>query len=250
MKNQAVLQQIKTIEGWLTDSEALLLFHLARLVKGEGQIVEIGSFQGKSTVCLAYGAIDSGKNGYVWAIDPHEGVISKAEPKVSASFAAFEKNIKQAKLTNTVRSLRLTSAQAVKRWKGYIRLLFIDGLHDYQSVAEDIAYWSPFVVRDGIIAFHDGFCGQTGVEQAIKRHIFTRRDIINLGTASSIVFVEFGSPTFRQKSIVSLKKFFYTLALFLHHLPLPWIIKLVLIHRFIRLLLMTDYTSKVYTRSV
>jgi predicted O-methyltransferase YrrM len=60
------------IDGWLSDNEGELLFNLAKNCKGEGKIVEIGSWKGKSTVWLASGS-KSGKNVKVYAIDPHTG---------------------------------------------------------------------------------------------------------------------------------------------------------------------------------
>ena len=34
-------------------------------------------------------------------------------------------------------------------------LLFIDALHDYESVRDDISYWQPKVKHGGIICGHD-----------------------------------------------------------------------------------------------
>lgn len=36
-----------------------------------------------------------------------------------------------------------------------IRLLWIDGRHEYKYVKKDFKCWEPFVSRGGIIAFHD-----------------------------------------------------------------------------------------------
>ena len=41
---------IENIQGWLSDTEGILLFKLAKNLNGRGVIVEIGSWKGKSTV--------------------------------------------------------------------------------------------------------------------------------------------------------------------------------------------------------
>lgn len=43
------------IDGWLSDSEGKLLYNLAKGVPSKQAIVELGSWEGKSTVWLAKG---------------------------------------------------------------------------------------------------------------------------------------------------------------------------------------------------
>jgi hypothetical protein len=48
---------------------------------------------------------------------------------------------------------------------GQFDMVFIDAMHDYQSVKDDITYWLPHVRYGGIIVFHD-YGGFPGVTQA------------------------------------------------------------------------------------
>ena len=41
------------------------------------------------------------------------------------------------------------------KWNKPIAFLFIDGLHDYESVKSDFLHFKEYVVPDGLIAFHD-----------------------------------------------------------------------------------------------
>ena len=66
----ALKELIQHIDGWLTDEEAKLLYKLAKNCKGV--IVEIGSWKGKSTICMAKGS-KAGNNVKIYAIDPHVG---------------------------------------------------------------------------------------------------------------------------------------------------------------------------------
>ena len=61
---------IADVPGWLTDEEGEALYELARACTGKGVIVEIGSWKGKSTVCLGLGS-QAGAAVPVYAIDPH-----------------------------------------------------------------------------------------------------------------------------------------------------------------------------------
>jgi len=56
----------KNIEGWLTRNEAIGLFKTSNLLPKNAVVVEIGSWQGKSTYCMLSGL----KSGIVYAIDP------------------------------------------------------------------------------------------------------------------------------------------------------------------------------------
>ena len=67
-------EHISNIGGWLQKEEALFLYKLAQEVQGGLKIVEIGSYEGKSTISLALGA---GSNVQVIAIDPHTGIYQK-----------------------------------------------------------------------------------------------------------------------------------------------------------------------------
>lgn len=243
---EKMFNTIQSIDGWLTDKEAYLLFLLAKNIAVDGEVVEIGSYKGKSTIALANGLKERGK-GVVWAIDPHLGQISVSDKVKRSTEKEFLENIQKAEVTSWVKPIVKKSQAAAKHWKKYIRLLFIDGLHDYTHVAEDIAFWSPYVVREGTIALHDGFCGHDGVERAILLHLFCRKDIVDIGTVSSIVSINFGVPTLADKIRVFNKKQLYRIAVVLNRNIPSWTIKKILIHGFIRYLLHTSITKEVYS---
>src|SRR5436305_15309889 len=61
---------IADVPGWLTDEEGEALYDLARACTGRGMIVEIGSWKGKSTICLGLGS-RAGASVPAYAVDPH-----------------------------------------------------------------------------------------------------------------------------------------------------------------------------------
>lgn len=144
--------------GWCRTDEQDLLYRLARDGPGAGAVVEIGSWQGLSTICLAAGSKRRGREP-VTAIDPFEVV----------PLAGFTANIARAGLGDWVRPVVGLSYQVAATWGGVpIRLLYVDGNHDYEAVCRDYADWAPWVIPGGLIAFHDAVePGYPGVSRAL-----------------------------------------------------------------------------------
>ena len=151
------------VQGFLFDLEGYTLLQLAAHGEGDGAIVEIGSFMGRSTAFLAAGSASTGREK-VYAVDhfkgspEHQPGESYADPVLAAegsTYRVFEENLKRLGLRDQVVPIRSTSAKAARNWRGPIRLLFIDGDHDYASVKRDYGAWSPFIVPGGYICFHD-----------------------------------------------------------------------------------------------
>lgn len=207
---QNLYRLINSIEGWLTLNEANFLYITAK--NTGGIIVEIGSYQGKSTVCIGKGLQD-GKGGKVYAIDPHLGSTEhKIDGKDIWTFDKFKENIRSNNVENSVEPIVKTSEDAVKGWDKPIDFLFIDGAHDYENVKKDFELWSPYLKSDGIIAFHDANAyaylqGADGPLPVVKDFILKNPDYKNISLISSTIRAE---KTARL-SIFDLlqKKFFY-----------------------------------------
>ena len=152
---EAIERQVAAIGGWLTPKEGRLLYQLARRCTGCGVIVEIGSWKGKSTIWLANGARDGG-GSTVFAIDPHTAVSDNlATQSAVPTLEEFTGNIRAAGVDDLVVAMVTTSAEAARGFDRPVELIFIDGAHDYESVALDLELWFPKVVDGGTIAFHD-----------------------------------------------------------------------------------------------
>jgi MMP 1-O-methyltransferase len=134
---------IADVPGWLTDEEGEALYELARACTGRGVIVEIGSFKGKSTICLGLGS-KAGASVPVHAIDPHQ-----------ERFPEFEANVDRAGIGDLVRPIPSLSQAAADGFEEPIELLFVDGSHEYDLVLEDFEKWVPKVVDRGWVVFHD-----------------------------------------------------------------------------------------------
>jgi MMP 1-O-methyltransferase len=141
---QAVKPLIADVPGWLTDEEGEALYELARGCTGRGAIVEIGSWKGKSTICLGLGS-RAGNGVRIFAIDPH----------TDYRFGDFTGNIERAGVADLVTPIAALSQPAADDFHEAIELLFVDGSHEESLVREDFDKWVPKVLEGGWVAFHD-----------------------------------------------------------------------------------------------
>jgi predicted O-methyltransferase YrrM len=104
--------QVQAIEGLLSDAEAECLYSLARTAAGT--IVEVGSWKGKSTVCLALGSKAGIFKEKVFAIDPHQGIANEHAGIywLEDSEPIFRENIKRAGVDDIVIPLVMKSEEA------------------------------------------------------------------------------------------------------------------------------------------
>ena len=191
MKNtdKKILEIIENIEGYLTNKEAIFLFELAQKCTDSGVIVEIGSYKGKSTICLGKGS-KSGKNVKVYSIDPHTGTKKwQNERKVEIwSYDQFNKNIKKAGVDDIVIPIVKTSENAGLDFNKPVELIFIDGDHQYDLVKLDFDIWFPKLIDGGIMLFHDS--DWSGPSRVIINKIYRSRYFRNVGFVESITFAE------------------------------------------------------------
>jgi MMP 1-O-methyltransferase len=151
-------RKIFRIEGWLRGLEGYTLMMLAAEGRGTGGIVEIGSWMGRSTYCLAMGSRRKNRER-VTAIDHFHGSPENQEQPVlrqeGTTYHRFWKNMVEMEVSDHVTPIVAGSEVAVEGWHQPVRLLFIDGDHSYEASKRDFECWSPHVTRDGYIVFHD-----------------------------------------------------------------------------------------------
>src|ERR1043165_9444701 len=91
----AVIRAAETVEGYLSQREMEFLALLGAVPTAEGEVLEIGSFKGKSTVILAKAAQLAAPGSIVNAVDPMTAPCS-TDPDLKgeeSSLPDFERNI-------------------------------------------------------------------------------------------------------------------------------------------------------------
>lgn len=175
-KSGVVLQQFfakaSAIDGMTAHDELATLFYTA-LLAPKGDIIEIGSWLGKSTVFLAQACKTKG-SGKVFAIDTFNGNPGKEDwytaplDENESILSRFKKNLQLVDVEKWVEVCPYSSAEAKKKLKNkQASVIFIDGCHEYKGIISDISLWKNQVSKGGFILFHDFHPNFPGVISAI-----------------------------------------------------------------------------------
>jgi len=150
------LKRALETEGWLTEVEAQYLASIAYryyLAPFTANIVEVGSWKGRSTCALA-----SNVSVRVWAVDTWKG-SAEHQPELSKHhplwlYGEFLKNVEGLPVIPLMLP-SLVAAKWLERAGIQPDIVFIDANHDYESVKADILAWQPLLAPAGILCGHD-----------------------------------------------------------------------------------------------
>jgi hypothetical protein len=183
---------IEPVPGWLTPAQARRLWHAARSLRAPAQIVEIGSFRGRSTIVLALAAANGVQ---VVAIDPHLGGDRGPQeygdrPQLGdADHEAFAANLQRAGVTDRVHHVRRFSQEALDDVGGEIALLYVDGAHRFVPARADLRRWGARVPVGGRLLVHDSF-SSVGVTLALAAEVIGRAGWRYRGRSGSLAEYE------------------------------------------------------------
>jgi hypothetical protein len=153
----------------MTRAQAGRLWDRASELGAGDQIVEIGSFHGRSAIILATAAPDGVA---ITTIDPHagndrgpqeiEGYVDEAE----LDHQQFLANLGAAGVRHRITHLREFSDRAHGGVDGELALLYIDGAHRFTPARADLVSWGDRVRPGGTMLVHDSF-SSVGVTLAL-----------------------------------------------------------------------------------
>ena len=160
----------EAITGWMSRGELRWLAEHALTAK---TIIEIGSFQGRSTRALADHC-----PGVVFAVDPWSDYANDDNSQATwihnhggsweAIAAAFHEHLADHLATGRVIPITKPSTIARLVLGAPVDLVFIDGDHRYEACKQDIELYRDLVRPGGILAGHDyGRSDWPGVERAV-----------------------------------------------------------------------------------
>lgn len=162
----------RNVRGATPDEIGVTLADFARQVPGDQAIVEIGVFQGRTALLMAWGA-RQGNGAHVWGIDPWDLEGNTYAPPFtdegSKNWARY--NVQATGHANYVTLFQAFSDYAAGVWDGpKIGLLFIDGDHSYEGARGDVLNWAPHLAPGAVIAIDDyGHPDWPGVAQAVDK---------------------------------------------------------------------------------
>jgi hypothetical protein len=157
---QPILKEMRSIEGWLSASEADLLISATHRALSDcphaSALVEVGSYCGRATTVIASVVRAVRATARVWAIDRHDGFVGAHDQgleRVGPTLDRLHANIERTQLAPFV-EIVAAKAQDVP-WTEPLCLLFVDGLHDYPNVLKDFSHFEPHLCDGALVAFHD-----------------------------------------------------------------------------------------------
>lgn len=153
-----------SVNGWLTVDEAIALYESARsLARPDALAVEIGCWQGKSSICLAKGLAQR-PQGRLVCIDPFDAsgddasaddYRDRADALQGPLRSTFEHNLTAAGVRDRVEVRPGLSHEVATDFDEPIDLLFLDGDHAYESILRDYQDWAPKLRPGGLLLMHD-----------------------------------------------------------------------------------------------
>jgi len=200
-KTPFLQHQMRITPGMISLRRGMYLYWLA-LASGSGDIVEVGSWQGRSTIALAQACADS-NNGIVHAVDTFLGNPGNRKSYIIGSEdlsdleSNFLHNIERAGLKSRVITYAMSSVRAaplISQATEGIRLLHIDGEHSYNSVVSELFLYSQLLIDGGLIVLDDYSPAFPGVHKAVQEFLQVQGE-------------RYGRPV-QDKNLLVLKKLF------------------------------------------
>lgn len=148
------------VKGWLHAEEAQALAKLAANKK----VLEIGSYCGLSTICMARTAKS------VTAVDYFDG---RATAVPSLTFDEFKSNCQKYGVSDKVKVKHPEDVLPDAEYD----LIFIDGDHSREAVDADIQKAIPALKPDGLLAFHD---------YRLRPHEFENDNAFDIGVTEAV----------------------------------------------------------------
>ncbi len=162
------ISRLDDIKGFLDPAEAAHLYDIGLTAGRLGPCLEIGSYCGKSAVCLGSGCRESG--GVLFSVDHHRGSEEQQageeyfDPGLYDFKAGrvdtlplFLDTIEKNELTGTVVPLVCDSQTAARAWATPLALVFIDGGHSLEAAVTDYQCWADHIMVGGFLLIHDIF---------------------------------------------------------------------------------------------
>ncbi len=147
-----IWDRIDQAKGFLSAKEAGLLYWAARECPVPGSVIELGSYEGRSTAVFALAgrrvhAVDA------WSLDVSD--YPEREGRVDLVFDNFRQNLSRMGIESLVTMHRGLTRAVAETWQEEGAILFIDAGHSYTDAYDDLSLWTPHLHPKGFLLMHD-----------------------------------------------------------------------------------------------
>jgi len=186
---EAAGQPASEIDGWLSDREGEVLYELAKTVPPGQAIVEIRSWRGESTVCLAMGA-SAGNGSSVYSVDP-QGEQGPGVGDLRETYPVMVKNLSNAGVRNGVTILSSNAEVAALRRRRNVGLLCMGVFQDYDAIRSAFVAWKPLLLPAAVVAVKD--CDQPGPSCFVEEYLKQSDDFSIVRTIDTTIIAAYDS---------------------------------------------------------
>ncbi len=168
-------REFKHVRGATPDEIGMALADFATQVPADQEIVELGVFQGRTALIMAWGA-RQGNGAHVTGIDAWDLPGNTYGPPFNedGSRAWAEYRIRELGYADQITLVKGFASDAADTWPTLtkdgrsIGLLFVDDDHSYAGARRAIEDWAPHLAPDAVIAIDDyGHPDWPGVKEAV-----------------------------------------------------------------------------------
>jgi predicted O-methyltransferase YrrM len=149
------------IGGWLFEGEHEFLWDLATR-STNGDVLEIGTWMGKSACILAGACKDTAPGTCVVCVDTFRMTGPNTQEQYhrrlvdsTGTFYQFLGNASRLGFESSIVPLAALSRRAVPLLRGPFRMVFLDGSHDLENTRADVDVCLPLLAMGGVLALHD-----------------------------------------------------------------------------------------------
>lgn len=167
-------REFKEVRGATPDEIGMTLADFALQVPADQEIVELGVFQGRTALIMAWGA-KQGHGAHVTGIDPWDLEGNVYDPPFTEidSRRWAEYRIRELGYWNRITLIQDFSHLVAERYEQELSgrpvgLLYVDGDHTREGARRDIESWAPHLAPGAVIAVDDyGHPDWPGVGEAV-----------------------------------------------------------------------------------
>ena len=168
-------REFKEVRGATPDEIGMTLADYALQVPEDQEIVELGVFQGRTALIMAWGA-KQGHGAHVTGIDPWDLEGNVYDPPFTEidSKRWAEYRINELGYADRINLVQAFSDRVAADWPDLVfggkrvGLLYVDGDHTREGARRDIVSWAPHLAEGAVIAVDDyGHPDWPGVGEAV-----------------------------------------------------------------------------------
>lgn len=169
-------REFRNVIGATPDEIAFTLADLAKQVPADQEIVELGVYQGRTAIIMAWGAAQ-GNGAHVTAVDAWDLPGNTYHPPFTdpATRETAQANVGNLGYAKRIWLMHAFASEVGQHWgnpdvgnRKQVGLLFVDDDHSEKGARDAITSWIPHLHRDAVIAVDDyGHPDWPGVKLAV-----------------------------------------------------------------------------------